>query len=967
MRTRAAALLAALALAAPAVGAPPFPESWLRAAPDARGPLEKADARLLAPAPDVGDEVDVLVTLRLPDEARRIGVVSPREPARRAFLARTRDDLEGEYGVFGVRVVRAFERVPALLVRMPRAAAAALAGDPRVERVRRNGKVRVLDAEGESLMKVPELRAAGLNGAGVTVAVLDTGIDYTHPELPLDTKTVNFYDAVDHDGDARDAFGHGTPVAGIIAGLTSGVARGARVAAVRVLDDRGEGTDAQVIEGLDAILSSIAAGNPHRFRVVNISLGGYLDDVAPPGPGACDAQAPDYKAAFDLLAQAGVLVVAASGNGGCTRGVVVPACVSGPLVVGAVYDGALGTRSFGAGQCTPSGCFDVTTAADAIPCYSDSGDRLDVLAPADCAVAPRRGGGYVSCFAGTSGAAPYASGVAALLVGAEPLRTPIEVKAALRSTGAPIADARNGITRNRIDAPAALAALRGAPQGTARAELLVPVVLDVTGIGGARFVSELTLTNRGTTAARVEATYTAATGMFPGAAGSGTVTDALAPGEQRVIPDAIAWLRGTKGLPIPQGPGQAGTLRLVFTGLSRPGLASARARTTAASCGGAAGLSYPAWPAGSSTTSRLQLFGLRSSTSERTNLAVVNTGAEGPVTLRAVLRSGDGSRTYEVPSALLPALAPGEWRQVNDGDLLQAAGFADATATVTRVGGTAPFQAYAVFNDNLSNDGSFVPAVPAEAEGGDVVVPVVVETDAFESELVLYNPSTAPVQATITYAESLASPRGLAGSATVDLGPGAQTILPGILDALRGLGVAVGPRGAASYAGTLSVSFRAAGGSAVPGLAGAKTSAAAVGACAGRGSYGLFYVGPSPSSAAFLEAFVDGLQQTASTRSNLALWNPSAKEPVSVRYEVVDGATGATVFASDPIALPPLGWTQVDRVLAGPAVTEGWVRVFRASAGGSFLAYGVLNDGASPGERTGDGSYVSGEPYFPPD
>ena len=967
MRTTAAALLAALALAATAAAAPPFPESWLRAAPDTRGPLEKADARLLAPAPGGDGTVEVLVTLRLPEEARRIGVVSSREPSRRAFLARTGDDLEGEYGAFGVRVVRAFERVPALLVRMPRAAVAALAGDPRVERVRPNGKVRVLDAEGEALMKVPELRAAGLSGAGVTVAVVDTGIDYTHPELPLDTKTVNLYDAIDRDGDARDVYGHGTPVAGIIAGLTTGVARGAKVAAVRVLDSRGEGTDAQVIEGLDAILSSVAAGNPHGIRVVNMSLGGYFDESLPPDPGTCDARAPDYKAAFDLLAQAGVLVVAASGNGGCTTGVVVPACLSGPLVVGAVYDAAVGPRAFSRGQCTPSGCVDSATSADAIPCYSDSGDRLDALAPADCAVAPRRGGGFLSCFAGTSGAAPYASGVAALLFGAEPLRTPIEVRAALRATGTPIADGRNGVARNRIDAPAALAALRGAPQGAARAELVVPVVLDVTGVGGARFVSELTLTNRGTTAARVEATYTAAAGMFPGAGGSGTVVDALAPGEQRVIADAIGWLRSTKGLPIPSGSGQAGTLRLVFTGLSLPGLASARARTTAASCSGAAGLSYPAWSAGAGAASPRQLFGLRSGAAERTNLAVANTGTEGSVRPKVVLRAGDGIRTYEVPSALLPTLAPGEWRQVNDPDLLRAAGFSDATAVVTAAEGTAPFDAYAVFNDNLSSDGSFVPAVAGDGGSPDLVVPVVVETSAFESELVLWNPTAAPVRATLTYAESLASPRGIVGSAALDLAPGAQRILPGILWTLRGLGVPVGPRGAASYAGTLTVSFRSVDGAAVPGLAGAKTAAAATGECAGKGSYGLFYLGVPPSSAAVVEAFVDGLQQTAATRSNLALWNPSATEPVSVRYEVHDGATGAIAFTSDPVSLPPLGWAQVDRVLAGAAITEGWVRLRRTSVGGSFLAYGVLNDGASPGARTGDGSYVGGTVYDPPD
>ena len=178
------------------------------------------------------------------------------------------------------------------------------------------------------------------------------------------------------------------------------------------------------------------------------------------------------------------------------------------------------------------------------------------------------------------------------------------------------------------------------------------------GVGEARFLSELTLTNRGTTTARIEATYTPATTMLPGAAGGGTVADVLAPGEQRVIPDAIAWLRTTKGLSIPAGPGQAGSLRLVFTGLSPvAGVVSARVRTTAAACGGAAGLSYAAWSPEETAAPALRLFGLRSGPAERSNLAVVNAGTEGTVTPRIVLRSGDGTSVYEVPSALLPPLA----------------------------------------------------------------------------------------------------------------------------------------------------------------------------------------------------------------------------------------------------------------------------------------------------------------------
>jgi hypothetical protein len=304
---------------------------------------------------------------------------------------------------------------------------------------------------------------------------------------------------------------------------------------------------------------------------------------------------------------------------------------------------------------------------------------------------------------------------------------------------------------------------------------------------------------------------------------------------------------------------------------------------------------------------------------------------------------------------------------VNDADLLRAAGFTDATALVTRVAGTAAFGAYAVFNDNLSNDGSYVPAVASGFGGEALVLPVVVETTTFESELVLYNPALVPVTVSLTYVESLAAPKGMVGTVTVDLGPGQQKILPRILYTLRTLGLPLGPRGAASHAGTLSVVFTPSVGGPVPGLAGAKTAAAGTGACEGKGSFGLFYPAFPASSGAVVEADVDGLQQTATTRSNLALFNPSALNAVTVQYEIWDGATGAKALTSAPIVLPPLGWTQFDRVLLEASVTEGYVRIRRTSAGGVFSAYGVLNDGSAPGERTEDGGYVAGVPYFPPD
>jgi subtilisin family serine protease len=241
---------------------------------------------------------------------------------------------------------------------------------------------------------------------------------------------------------------------------------------VRVLDKDGEGSSEQILAGIDAVLGSLDAGNPYNIRVLNMSLGGYSDDW-PPGAGTCDSIDPAFAAAFDALTQAGVLVVVASGNGGCENGVSWPACMSAVLAVGAVYDdeicmdpvpmpfGCQSTRiSFGESQCMPDGCSQ-NTKSDRITCYTDSGSKLGVWAPSHCAKAPKKGGGYEDCFGGTSAAAPYTSGVAALLAEAYPQHLPVALRAALEQTGNPRLDARNNLTRNRVDALAALNFLAG--------------------------------------------------------------------------------------------------------------------------------------------------------------------------------------------------------------------------------------------------------------------------------------------------------------------------------------------------------------------------------------------------------------------------------------------------------------------------------------------------------------------------
>ena len=148
-------------------------------------------------------------------------------------------------------------------------------------------------------------------GTGETVAVIDTGIDYTHPDLGGGFgdgfKVVGGYDFANGDDDPRDDNGHGTHVAGIIAGDPAtadgrtGVAPKANLTAYKVFDSSGFGAESTVIAGLEA---AVSVDNPHRADVVNMSLSG------PPTPDD------PLEQASAAAVHAGVVVVAAAGNDG---------------------------------------------------------------------------------------------------------------------------------------------------------------------------------------------------------------------------------------------------------------------------------------------------------------------------------------------------------------------------------------------------------------------------------------------------------------------------------------------------------------------------------------------------------------------------------------------------------------------------------------------------------------------------
>ena len=554
--------------------------------------------------------------------------------------------------------------------------------------------------------------------------------------------------------------------------------------------------------------------------------------------------------------------------------------------------------------------------------------------------------GVTGTFSPQSMPAP-GSGVATLALSSSASTVPGTYSATVTASG-------GGLTRT---APLSVAVFAPVPPGSGYSVTrLVPIVLNVAGLGSARYSTELTLANRGSQVAKVQLSYTAATALS--ATGSGSVGTVLGPGRQLVIPDAVAYLR-VQGLPIPaDGSNQGGTLLVTFSGLSSNDAAFASARTTTPSGTGRAGLSYPAARIddvdieSGVQTGTSWLYGLRENGQDRTNLALLNASTSSPITLAVTLFDGSGAGSTRLSPDV--TLGPGQWTQASR--VLSQAAFASGYARVDVVSGSGPYFAYAVINDNVTNDGSFVPPRTSSAPAEALFLPVLVETSVFQSELVLANSSAVPQTATLTYVESLSPAGGSGGSVVLTLAAGEQRTIPSAIDSLRQLGVSIGSKGAASYAGSLAVRFLA-GGAPSSGFAGARTAAAA----AGGGEYGVFNPGFGLSETATAEAWVFGLQQTSNTRSNLAVADVGeVGSGLTFHLEVYDGDTGQLAGRSADTPLGPHAWVQVDDVLSGYAVSNGLVRVVRTAGADSFLAYGVVNDGATPTSgATNDGSFLA--------
>ncbi|GGM10019.1 S8 family peptidase [Promicromonospora citrea] len=293
----------------------------------------------------------------------------------------------------------------------PTPAAAARSAAPAVK-VWLDGRVESFDIDSSPQVGAPAAWDAGFTGEGVTVGVLDSGIDATHPDLDdLVVGAENFTDSAD----VVDRYGHGTHVASIAVGSgeasdgeNRGVAPDADLLVGKVLDDDGYGESSWIIAGMEWVAAQGA-------DVVNMSLGEserYTDGTDP------------FSLAVDRLsAQYGTLFVVAAGNegGNGPSTVNTPGAATSALTVGAVDD------------------------ADEVPYFSGRGPRAgdfaikpDVTAPGVEIVAARAAGtsegesdGPYVAFSGTSMATPHVAGAAALLKQARPELTGPELKSVL--------------------------------------------------------------------------------------------------------------------------------------------------------------------------------------------------------------------------------------------------------------------------------------------------------------------------------------------------------------------------------------------------------------------------------------------------------------------------------------------------------------------------------------------------------
>lgn len=518
----------------------------IQAAPPTQAPYDIQD--LLAKAQSQG-VARVIVGLNIPYQPEGDLTDSRAVQNQRRDIATAQDAVLKKMAGSNTTLVARFKYIPYMALQVDAAALVTLAALPEVTSIEEDGFDAPSLASSIPVIGADTAWAAGYTGAGQTIAILDTGVDKTHPffstggqkvvseacystNLPSVgatsvclgsvTETTAPGSGIDCTSvtaglPTAEAFcGHGTHVAGIAAGndggLNIGVARDATIIAIQVFTliqsealcgSTSECLLSDKVDQIKGLERAYELRNDFNIAAVNISLGSEQNFVP------CDSAQLARKTAIDLLRSVNIATVIASGNEGYRDAINAPACISSAVSVGATDDD------------------------DMIAIFSNVADFLDLLAPgvAITSAVPAEG---VEEMGGTSMAVPHVAGAWAIMKQRAPAATVDEVLTALNASGTSVDDTRmqppgTVIDMRRINIDQALAELTP--------DLQITKIGPVTAQPGDLITYTIVMANHGsTTATNVRITDTLPTSVI----GLGLDTRITVTAKQSVLLDIIA-------------------------------------------------------------------------------------------------------------------------------------------------------------------------------------------------------------------------------------------------------------------------------------------------------------------------------------------------------------------------------------------------------------------------------------------
>ena len=278
----------------------------------------------------------------------------------------------------GGDVKQQYTIIPAIAADIPIKSLYGLSHNPKIDIIELDAEINAMGEVtpwGIERIQAPAVHASSIDGTGINVAILDTGVDYTHPDLAANYK--GGYDFVNSDGDPIDDAGHGTHVSGTVAAIDNdigviGAAPGVNIYALKVLNSQGSGTYSYLI-------SAVQWAVDNNMDVASMSLSGTYNSRS-------------LSRACDRAYRRGLVIVAAAGNNDMGA-VSYPAAYSSVIAVSA------------------------TDETDTLASFSNIGPQIELAAPGVRINSTTMGGGYSGdTWGGTSMATPHVTGAVALLL-----------------------------------------------------------------------------------------------------------------------------------------------------------------------------------------------------------------------------------------------------------------------------------------------------------------------------------------------------------------------------------------------------------------------------------------------------------------------------------------------------------------------------------------------------------------------